>query len=372
MKSEQGPAKIDGFALTGLMVNLVSTTAVLAVPHGIIEIARQDAWMAVFIPYLCGAALIYILYRLSILFPGKTLIEYLPLIVGQLAGKLIGIGYIMFITYLAASIIRQALALFYGTGVFIFTPEFVIVILLLITTSYAVASGIEVLSRTMSFYWLGIAVIYITFMGMSIPEMKLEVLRPIGGTGFNTILKSSLLPLGYWGEFLFLAMLLPYCRSAREGYIAGNVASLLIAFFIIITVIPCIAILGTDTMARVLYAPFFLADFVQPVGIKIFLVTLWVIGFWGKIGLLQFCLTDGLSQLFGLKERGVIVLPVAIILAVFSVTFYDNAIHLFESIRRTWPGAAIIFEYLIPTLLFIIAIFKARMILQSKEGEKDQ
>ncbi len=369
MKSNQDLPKIDGFIVAGLMVNLVATTAVLAVPHSAIKIARQNAWMAALIPCLGGACLVYILYRLSILFPGKTLIEYLPLIVGKMAGKLVGLGYILFITYLAASIIRQALALFYGTGVFTYTPEFIIVLLLLITTSYGVASGIEALSRTISFYWLGIALVYIIFIGISIPEMKFDALRPVGEAGFRTILKSSLLPIGYWGELFFLTMLLPYCRSAREGFIAGNVASLLIAFFIIITVIPCITVLGSDTMARVLYAPFFLADYIQPVGIKIFLVTLWVVALWGKIGLLQFCLTYGLSQLLGLKKPGVIVTPVAIILAVFSVTLYDNAIHLFESIPHTWPGAAITFEYLIPTFLFIVALFKARMFRHAKEGK---
>ena len=61
MKSNRDTAKIDGFVLTGLLVNLVSTTAVLFVPLTISKIAGHDGWIASLIASLSGVYIVYIL-----------------------------------------------------------------------------------------------------------------------------------------------------------------------------------------------------------------------------------------------------------------------------------------------------------------------
>ncbi len=367
MKSESGICKIDGFMLTALLVTLVAASSVLANPHTVSRIAGHDGWMSVIIVTVSGAYLVYILYRLSLLFPGQTLIEYLPAIVGKLAGKIIGLGYLLVLIYLTATVLREALVFFYATGIFAYTPEVIVGLCMVIAVTYGVWAGLEVIARTLSFYWVGLGLIYAVFIFITIPAMQFEVLLPLGEVGWSTILQGSLGPHGFRGELFVLAMLFPYCRNSREGYKAGILANLLISVFIIITTIACIAVLGVDTTARSLYGPFFLADFVQPVGIKIFLVSVWVVSFWGKLALLQFALTDGTAQLLGLKEHRPVILPIGIIGLVFSLTFYRNVPDIFESILRTLPGMMLFFGFLIPTFLLIAASIKAGAKLKAEK-----
>ncbi len=368
MKENKVIQKIDGFQLTALLVTLVAATAVLFDPVTTTKVAGHDGWLGIIIVTVNGAGLLYILYRLSTLFPGQTLIEYLPLIVGKIAGKIIGLGYILVFVTLTAGILNEALLFFYGTGIFSLTPPLLIGVVIVISTTYGVYAGIETISRTLSLYWLVLGGLYVVFILLAIPSMDFKALLPVGEAGWSDILKSSMLPHGLRGELFLLAMLWPYCRSNREGHIAGQIANILIGVIIIITIIACVASLGPETTSRATFGPFFLADYIQPIGIKIALVTIWTIAFWGKITLLQFTLADGIEQLLGLKEHKPLILPMAIILLIFSQTSYWNETDFREITDFALPGMMLFFGYLIPALLLIIALIKARLQAQSESS----
>lgn len=166
--------------------------------------------------------------------------------------------------------------------------------------------------------------------------------------------------MAYRGELFILAMILPYMKSPREGLIAGNIANIVLTFMLAGMTMTMITVLGVETTRRSIYALFFLGDFIPPIGIKIYLLALWVITFWMKIMLLQFTISDGISHLLNLKSYRYIVIPAAALLVVLSFDFYKNVPDLLVSIPGTFPGVALFFEYLIPTLLLVIAWIKSK------------
>lgn len=347
--------KIGSFSLAGLLLCLVATTAVLFIPFSAAKIARQDAWMAPIIGTFLGAYILLIVYRLGILFPGKTLFEYLPLIVGKIFGKILGAGYIIYLFYLTSSVIREFLALLYGTGIFRLTPPTVVVLFFAAATTYAVLSGFEVIGRVIGIYAIIVSTIGLGSILLAVPYMKFDSLLPIGEAGFRAILKSEWVGLAYRGELLILSMILPYVKNERAGFIAANIANVLISFFIFNIIIAMITVLGVPTTARSIYALFYLPYFIPPTGITVFLVAIFVAAFWGKIALLQFVLSDGIGKLFNLKSYHYIVLPVAALLMVWSFSFYKNIPDVLVRIPTTFPGVALLFAYIIPTLLLLIA-----------------
>ncbi|MDD3654751.1 MAG: GerAB/ArcD/ProY family transporter [Desulfotomaculaceae bacterium] len=192
------------------------------------------------------------------------------------------------------------------------------------------------------------------------PHIKVSALLPVGEAGLFNILKSTLVTHGLGGEFIILTMLIPYIRSPREALASANIANIMSFFFITMTVIAAITVMGVGITARSFFAPFNIADFLPAVGIKSFLVFTWIVGFWAKVALSQFVVTDGLVKLLGLREHRPIILPVAVLLVVFSLTFYENSTDLFEMIPRVLPGMALFFEYLVPTLLLIVGLLKSK------------
>lgn len=183
MNNEHVNYKIDGYMTNALLASFVSTTAVLTVPLSATKAAGHDGWMAPIIATLSAACLIFVIYRLGKLYPGKTIIEYLPLLLGNVAGKIAGLVYILLLTWLAATALREFIALIFGTGVFTITPEIVIGLVLIITTTYATSSGLEVIGRTVSIFWLLALIIYLIFNLELIPLMKVSALLPVGEAG---------------------------------------------------------------------------------------------------------------------------------------------------------------------------------------------
>ncbi len=361
MKNTKGIYKIDGYLLTALMHNLLGATLILFLPMTVVKIAGHDGWMAPIIAMIGSFYILYLIYRLSLLFPDKTLIEYLPLIVGNAVGKFVGLGYILCLFYVLTIVLKETSLLYFGTGILTLTPEIVIPTLIIIASTYAVAQGIEVIGRTYFLYYcLLITPIYLIFIIMTIPLWKMEVFLPLKEAGLLTILHGSFQAQAYLGEVVFLAMLVPYCRSSKEALISGSLGNLIAGTLTVLTIMACIAIMGVDTAARVQYSIFYLADLMQPIGLKIFLTAIWFITFWAKVSLLQFILTDGISKLLGLKEHRSIIIPIAITLLVFSLTSFPNAANVINTLVNTFPGVILFFAFLIPTFLFIIAQIKTR------------
>lgn len=192
MNTSKGIYKTDIFSVAGLMVNLVAATAVLFIPISSVKAAQQDGWMATVVATLYGAYILCIVYKLGMLFPGKTFMEYLPLILGKVVGKILGVFYIIFLFYLTSSVLREALALYYGTGAYRLTPPTVLAVFLIIASTYAVLSGIEVLGRTSNIYSIVVIIFFILTICLASPYMKLESLLPIGEAGLANVIKEAL------------------------------------------------------------------------------------------------------------------------------------------------------------------------------------
>ncbi len=360
MINGKGIYKIDGYSLVGILAALILTTIILILPLPI-RLAGNGSWITPIIAGISGAYIIYIVYRLSILYPGLAFFEYLPLIVGKAAGKIIGISYILLLFYITISVDKQTVLTFYGTGTITYTPEIVIAILFIIGTTYGVAKGIEVIARTFIIFWVVIvaAYLFILFLSMSIWNMKYFL--PLGEISASAIMQGSIPLISYQSELFFLAMLIPYCRSPREAYIAGNIANLLITFEILLTIVAGVAVMGPESVARVLFLPFYLADFIKPIGLKVILVAIWSISFWCKASVLQFILTDGITKITGLKEHRPIILPIGVLLLFNWMTLNKNSSDFYTSIVDTFPGAMLFFGFLIPTFLLILAQIKAKV-----------
>ncbi|OPX87159.1 MAG: Spore germination protein YndE [Pelotomaculum sp. PtaB.Bin104] len=359
MSNDHAGYKIDGHMTFALLLNYINATAVLLVLAPV-RVAGHDSWMSPVIVTPSAAYLIFVVYQLDKLYPGKTIIEYLPLLLGNILGKAVGLGYVLFFAWIGATVIKEFTALIFGTGVFTLTPEIIVILLLIIATTYATAHGLEVIGRVMSLFWLIIVLIYLIFIIQVLPYIKVSALLPVGEAGLYDILKSSFVAHGFRGEYIILAMLSPYIRSSREALLSANIANIMTTFIILVTLIAAITVMGVGITARSYFTPFNIADFLPTVGIKSFLVFTWIIGFWGKAALSQFVVTDGLVKLLGLREQRPIILPVAVLLVVFSLTFYENSTDLFETISRVLPGMGLFFEYLIPTLLLIAGLIRRK------------
>lgn len=361
MKHFPDTYKINGLMVTSLLVNLDAATAVLFVAYAATKVAGHDAWLAPLVATPASLLLIYTLYHLGKLYPGKTLIEYLPLLLGKVLGKLIGAGYLVFFSWITVVVVRELIEVYLGTGVFTFTPPLIMALTLLMLTTYATYSGIEVIARSMLLVWGPMLGLFMVVILMSIPLMNLKNLLPVGEAGVMPILRSSIIPHMWRGEIVLLAMLFPYIRTYREGLKGARVAIFIVAGVVTLDALTVIAVDGAASTSRNLFSTFLLAEYIPFFSAKILVVILWIMGFYGKIALLQFCVTQGLAQWLGLQDYKSLVLPIGVLLIILPLAIFHNSTDMFNAIFKIFPGFALIFEYMLPALLLFIGLIRARV-----------
>ncbi|MEQ8200211.1 MAG: endospore germination permease [Syntrophomonadaceae bacterium] len=360
MPAQPANIKIGGYMLASILLMFDTTTAILFIPPVVAQIAGRDGWMAPLITIPAAVYIVLVTVKLGSLFPGKTIIEYLPLVLGKVLGKIVAWGYLLFLFYLVATVLREAMALLYGTGIFRQTPVQAAALLLVLATTYATASGLESISRTIWYYCVFIVLAYTLYLLGAVPFMNFNELLPVGEAGFNTIMKSTLTPHAYRGELVIIAFLYPYIKNHKEALLGSLSAIALISFFITASIVACMTIMGVEVTSRVYYSAFFLADYIPTSGLKIVFVTIWVIALWGKLTIGQFLITIGMAQVCGFKDYRPLTISVGIMLLVFAEVFYSNTTEMFLSVPATFPGIALFFEYLIPGLLLLIAWLKIK------------
>lgn len=370
MPHQPGTFKISGYMLAPILTMFDTTTAILFIPLAVIGIAHQDGWMAPFITIPAALYIVYVVVWLGSVFPGKTLIEYLPLALGKIPGKFVAFTYVLFFIIVGSTVIREAFALLYGAAIFEHTPNLIVGLFIITATTYAVSSGLEAISRTIWYFWVFIFIAYTCFLLATLPFMEFNALLPVGETGWKTILKSTLIPHAYRGELVFLVMLLPYVKSKKDALLGSYWSIAMIVFFIAFTLIASICTLGVGTASRAYYSAFFIADFIPTAGLKIVLVVIWIVSFWGKIALGQFFITTSISQLIGLKDHRPLVTSVGLMMLIFSQVFYKTTVDMFTSVPEAFPGLALVFEYLIPGLVALVVWSRIKLGYRPPEREQ--
>ncbi|MFA7467474.1 MAG: endospore germination permease [Desulfotomaculaceae bacterium] len=355
--------KIDAWQAVFLNVIMVIATALLSAPAIMAAQAGQDGWLSALLTTMLGLPIAWITVKLSSLYPGQTLIQYLEDILGQWPGKVLGFLYLLYFIHITSLMARE-----YGSflvDVFLIgTPITVVNAIGLIISAYIIKLGLEVLARSnqLFFPWV-IGSLVLTFL-LVIPEMDLARVQPVLEAGGLQIFKGSLAPLAWYGEIIAFAMVIPFLAKPGE---AGKIVILTfiilgLIFFLLVVVglavfgpglpnmnYPILNVTRVISLSRVIERP-------EPL-----IMTVWVTGGLFKVTFFYYIIVLGSAQLLQLKSYRPLVLPVGAILAALSLNVSASTLQMFSFIAHYWPFYALFtFEFGFPVALLGIALIKNR------------
>lgn len=357
--------KINAFQLFVLVFLFEMGSAILV---GLGASAKQDAWMAILLGMAGGLVLFLVYHRLFTYYPELTFTNYVQEIAGKWIGRIIGFLYIIYYIYLAARVLRDFVELLLST-VYTQTPQFVVTSLMMLTISYAIYKGIEVMARVAELlffliYFMAISGgLLIVFSGL----IHLENLKPILEDGLMPVIKTTLTQtINFpFGEMIVFTMILPILNEAKKAAHICIFAMVLSGMNIAITVLIDISTLGVDLYMR---SPFPLLSAIQEIQLLDFLERLDVlfmlyltIGGFMKIGVFYYAAVVGTVDLFKLKKPNKIIFPIGLLVLFASGAIASNySEDLKEGLEVVpiylhWP-----FQIIIPGILLIIAFFRNR------------
>lgn len=349
--------------------------------YGLASDAKQDAWISLLLGSLFGCILFYVYIKLYELYPQQTFTKVTQEILGEYAGKLVAIVYMVYFIYIAARDLRDFEELLVIT-IFNASSLILIGILMMFIVMYGAHKGLETFARANEFIFFLISIIIFIIIGFeSIAKIyQINNLRPVLENGWKPVIKASF-PLTTtfpFGEVIVFTMIMPHLNKTNKALKVGIPALIFSGMVLIFFTLKNIMILGVSGYERATFplltaiSYINIANFVQRMDPLI--VIIMVIGGFVKIFLFYYCAVTSSAELFKVKKSSDVVYPISFLVVITSLWMAPNVLHHFKEGLEIVPYYIHIpFQMIIPTALLIIALIQKQTNVKNEmEGAKSE
>lgn len=331
--------------------------------YGLGSGAKQDAWLVIVFSMVGGLILMYVYTKLSDFYPGQSLIQMIPKIIGKFLSYPIIVIYIAYFTYLAARACRDFAELIAST-ILVETPIIIVMGSFMVLLIYCLRGGVETFGRmgevTFPIYIFSVLLIWILLF--SVNQFKISNLSPVLGNGVKTVIK-EIFPVVLtfpFGESIIITMFFPFLNNKHNVKKIGFLVILVSGILLTINNIMILSVIGPEiydmdffpllTSTRMVS----IADFLERFDALIIL--LMVAGVFFKLGGWTFGAAVGISQLLKLKQTHSAVLGLGTIIPPLSLAIAPDYVNFLEfGFKYITLYVHVPLQIIIPFLLLCIA-----------------
>lgn len=354
--------KISSFQMGIIMYPAIVATAILILPSITPAHAGRDMWLSPVWASITGFLTVYIVYRLNRLFPKETIIEYSKRIVGTIPAKLLGLLYLLLYFHMTGIVVREYGEFMVGSF-FQRTPLFVIMGSMILVCALNVRGGVEVIARTAQFFVPIVVILFTCIVLLLIPDLDPRNMLPIMEHGLLPSLKGSVVPHGWFSEYILISFLLPYLSDRQKGLHWGMISAAAVMVTMVITNFASLFLFGEITAALpypVMSAARYisLAEFFEH--LEALVMAIWVAGTFMKISMFYYVLVLGTAQWTGLSGYRPLVLPIGLILVSFSFWVGASLQELVHFLSTVSPFYFLILQTVLPAILLMIALLRKK------------
>ncbi|QCJ41325.1 spore gernimation protein [Bacillus sp. S3] len=349
--------KISPHQFTIMVATFIVGGSILYVPSGLIQSAKQDAWLVSILAVGLGLFLVFLFNTLGSNYPNMNFAEYSEKILGKWLGMLISLLYFTYFFLSTAVFIRQM-----GDFVIIQllqeTPLLAIHILLIVIIIIGVRYGLETFSRAIEIFFPFIFVLFLIFILSISPMIHFQHLQPVLGNGMKPVMANAVRNLGtpYLQLVLFL-MVFPAVNQpikAKKSFLLGTVlggSALTIVTLVSILCFGTIFAKNQQFVTYVLALNINIASFWQR--IEAIMAFIWFTTMYIKITVYFYGSVLCMGQIFKVKEYKSLTFPLGFITLVLSLFINKNIVESDQQ-AEWWTAFSLPFGLFIPLLLIIV------------------
>jgi spore germination protein KB len=332
-------------------------------------------WLATIISFFSSAILLFAIVKLSLLFPGKSLVQYSVELLGKISGGALASFYLFLFLFMGGTDLRL-----YGevikTGFLPRTPLVVIISIIAISAVLVVFCGVEPIGRSADIIFpLFLLMILASFI---VPLFFADFgnLQPVLSRGWAPVLLAAIVPTTISAVYTNLTMIAPSISEEKRTIMNSSLWSLLASsLFLVFFSIAVISVLGPSEGFR---ATFPTLKMIRSISISTFLERVealtifpWGLGLFINLSLNLYSGSKGLSQIFGLRDNRLLILPMAVIWVTFSIQGYQNSFEILEFFEPLFHVAGFYFLLLVPLLVLWVAYLLKRLRKQQFPHQKE-
>ncbi len=356
---------------------IVRSTVLFTLLPGI-AIALQDMWLAAIVSFFFSAILVYIIARLALLFPEKSLVQYSQELLGGVMGRVISSFYLLLFLFMGGTDLRLYCEVI-RTGFLTRTPLVITASIMALGAVLVVFSGLESMGRSAD-------IIFPLFLLMVLSSLIIPLffadfgnLQPVLALGWTPIFLAAVAPTTIAAIYIALTMLTPSMLKPKTSLMRTAMWSLLASSALLILFsLAVIVVLGPSEGFR---ATFPTVKMIRSISISTFLERVealtifpWGLGLFINLSLNLYAGSKGLSQVFGLRDNRLLILPMAVIWITFSIQGYRDSFEIIQFFDPLFHVIVFYFVLLVPLIVLWMAYLLKKPRLSSPpertEGRK--
>jgi spore germination protein KB len=356
------PGRISNRQLAFLMATVLLATVIYFMPQVAARAVQQDSWITALLSTVWAILVVLTIIALSRRFPGLTLIEYLPLILGKPLGKLLGLFYVFWFLGVGAFVLRQ-FAMLLNIAVMPATPVAVFMVTMMVLVVYALRGGLEVWTRVNEILLPIIIVALLMIMVLPYESMDFRRLLPVASHPAGVLMVSSLIGASWRGEIFMAAMFIPALTSSRHTSRNLMLMVLIVGLILAAMEVATVAVFGGVNAGELELPIFSLARMISLAKIfdrlEVLIVFTWVLGNFIKICVFMYCSTVGAAQVMGFKKFDFLFFPIAVLMVALGDNFLENVADFTDFLTHVWGAYGLLsFELVIPFILLLITLIR--------------
>lgn len=340
---------------------LLLSPIVFTLPRLVIAESQQDAWQVMLLTFAVDSGLAVVYYILGLRYPQQTMFEYSQTILGNWLGKFVALLFTVFFSFMTLMVLK-ILCEFIETVILPDTPRIVIYLVLLGIGLYAVNSGLEVIARLSEILAPLMLFPLLIILTLSLNHVELGNLLPVFQHSVWNILKTSFMPISWYGVCIIMGILMAYQNHPKQSYLGKVIAIGSVTLLTIMTLLSLITIFGVDYSSQQIYPVFRLAQIIE-VGdfferIETLVIIFWVAGAFLSLTLLYYSSVLGLAQVFNIQKYQKLSPFFGIMMLILSKFLFSNLIVRLDFVESIFPIFAIFVEDFLIVILLIVSLVR--------------
>lgn len=356
--------KISPAELMILVILYVLGSAVLFLPSVLAHAAKQDAWIGAIVGTIGGILIVLFYMKLQQLYPDKSYIEAVTLVLGKWLGGFINVITIVYF-FILCVILLWDIGNFLVTQVIVETPIEIIFILLTLTVIYGVRMGIENLARSAEIFipWIFLLT-FLSFIFL-LPEANSDGVLPMLEDGIKPVFHAGYHIVAFpFLELLAFLLITPFVQEkekVKKSFIIGVAFGGIILF---LATLFCILVLGADVTANHEFPVYSLGKKISIGGflerLEIIVAFNWFLSIYFKLAITFYFVVVAITQLAKLNDFRPLTLPVGMLLVVMTPIMITSSLYLQQFDVETFMPLTFVVCLFIPLIVYITAVIKKK------------
>lgn len=353
--------KLTGWQLCFFTLQTQMGISALSMPTTIASKAGQDAWISMILGGVIVQLIIMIYIWLSVRSGSYSYFEFLALVFGRFFGKLLLLLTVLYVVFIL-TVVTASYQQLISDWLNIYTPTWVIILMLLIPSLYLAIEKIALIARFSMLITFVIPVLFIVVLFVYAAPQFFYLL-PVGSSGVNAIIQGVVPAIAALSGFEMLVFISHYLKEDKlRGLKKGMLGTGLVTLFYIFLIVSVQVFFYIDEIKIVPYPVLYIMkalSFMVIDRIDIVFLTFWIVISTAVCINYLFVAGIGIQTLFHLSTHKYSVMAITFI--VFIISFSLDTKSEIRMLQDQVFFMLFIFAVIIPVLTLLISLLRRKV-----------